>query len=187
MSAEQTIVTREFRVPRQHLLLRAGRRHALYPMLACMAIALVLTGAGLIGDLRWIIVALMVIFIAMPMMLAYLFIWHMLKPAVVVNASPHFVEITTDMLHLTSRIELKDESEKASSNDQTPQNDNPNDSQKEPQYIERRYTFHILTVKADSFGLVFSLKEEKQGQILIPWDAFECKEHPSLILNRYSA
>lgn len=184
MSAEQTIVTREFQVPRQHLLLRAGRRHALYPMLACTATALVLTGAGLMGDLRWIIMALMVIFIAMPMMLAYLFIWHMLKPAVVVNSTPHFVEITADMLHLTSRIELKDEPEKASYNDDPTQKNN---TQKEPQYIERRYTFHILAVKADSFGLAFSLKEEKQGQILIPWDAFECKEHPTLILNRYSA
>lgn len=52
------------------------------------------------GDLRWAIVALMVIFIVLPMLLSLLYFWHMLAPELRLSLLPHRAEISAEGLRI---------------------------------------------------------------------------------------
>jgi len=52
------------------------------------------------GDLRWAMVALMVIFIVLPMLLSLLYFWHMLAPEVRLSLLPHTAEISREGIRI---------------------------------------------------------------------------------------
>lgn len=70
--------------------------------------------AGIVADIRWIIVGLMVVCIVAPMLLALLYFYHGLRPACVVNVLPHTLTLAESSLQATMwpRVKIEKGGEK---------------------------------------------------------------------------
>ncbi len=71
------------------LLLLYGWRWLLVLTLAVLVTMFI----GILVDVRWAIISLMLIFIATPLLMAYLFFYHGLKPITAINVVPHELAI----------------------------------------------------------------------------------------------
>ncbi|MCM1152175.1 MAG: hypothetical protein NC328_00770 [Muribaculum sp.] len=79
-------------------------KYAFWPLIATITVFLALLSIGIFVDLRWIIVALMIICIIAPMIAAFLYIWHALKPVTAINTLPHSIRETPDSLIITVHL-----------------------------------------------------------------------------------
>lgn len=79
---------------------------------------------GAIFDLRWVIVALMILFIVLPMVLAFLFFYYGLDPVSVVNSPPHALEFGDNAItvYIYEMVECSPDTDSSSS---SPENKNP--------------------------------------------------------------
>ena len=71
---------------------------------AATAFVLISVIFSFIYDLRWTVVTLMIIFIIMPMIIAFFYIYHGLKPLSVVNAIPHTLSFSPDEVYVSPVI-----------------------------------------------------------------------------------
>lgn len=79
-------------------------RYAFWPLLATLSLFLLFLTLGIFVDLRWAVVAFMILCIVIPMLGAFLYIWHALKPVTALNTLPHEICETGDSFLLTIYI-----------------------------------------------------------------------------------
>lgn len=152
---------------------------------------LAITGVFL-SDLRYIILALMVMFIAAPMILALVLINHSLDPDVAFNSLIHSLEIDDDSLVLRIyplKIDVEDQNEEKMKNgkkkdDEAVETENPNEAptnetdrknladkiDTENVIVRKIYyeSLHPYTVGSDYVAIPFN----KSGILMIPREAF---------------
>lgn len=81
-----------FRMGRGLFFMVMLRRYGMWWLGSVAALAAAGVVAGIFIDLRWIVVALMIVFILTPAVAAFLYFAHGLAPECVVNVVPHTVE-----------------------------------------------------------------------------------------------
>lgn len=84
----------------QGLLLKAlAKRYAAWIWGAAAAI-IIAGGAGAMLDIRWLILALMLLFVLIPCLAALLYLSAATRPVAAANTLPHFIDFGTDALRL---------------------------------------------------------------------------------------
>lgn len=89
------------------LFMLYGRRFvvaAAIPAAACVV-------ASMVWDLRWLIVALMIIFLFIPLAMAMLYFNYGFKPECFVNVLQHSVKITTSSVRVRAMVTTPDEND----------------------------------------------------------------------------
>lgn len=101
---DEYIETDIFQVPGKRfsmLLLSIYGKPVLFIMLPLVTAGM---AAGIICDLRWIIVAFMLLCIVVPMQLSFMYFYHALRPVTAINATPHKIRFTADGMLISAYV-----------------------------------------------------------------------------------
>ncbi len=114
---------------------------------------------SVIHDLRWIIVALMIVCITAPMMLAFFYIFHGMKPLTVINSLPHTLSFEDDGITATLLSQHK------------------NEETNETEYTELSRRFlpysEIRSYKSGVTSIILPFEKGDKGFIWLPVSAFD--------------
>lgn len=102
----------------QFLFLKNGKTGGIFA--ACAVLILLLYGI-LLSDLRFVILSIMLLFILIPMVYAFIFIKDMLHPDIAFNTLPHSLNYSTDLDSLIIKIYKKERLNKSESDAYTMQ------------------------------------------------------------------
>lgn len=122
---------------------------------------MLLTAAVLsvVHDLRWVIVAFMIICIAAPMMLAFFYIFHGMKPITVINSLPHTLSFGEEGITATLLSPHK------------------NEETNETEYIELSRQLlpysEIRSYKSGVTSIILPFEKGDKGFIWLPVSAFD--------------
>lgn len=112
------IETSVFRMPQRSLISYLFRRYGKgWLISAGIATAGLILCALILGDVRYAIIAMMIIFIIIPLAMAFLYLNHALKPGVSFNILPHTLSLRTNEVIvkvIKSEIDLEEKREKKS-------------------------------------------------------------------------
>lgn len=146
------IVSEIFRVPRGVMIRKMAFRFARLPMTA-LSILIIAAAVVAIFDIRWLIVALMLICIVTPMVMAWLYFYYGLRPECFVNILPHRVLINTKGIKV---FLLQGEEEEY----------------KETEYVFDRAALKPFTIGMKSITVPVSRKNRITGFLILTSDAF---------------
>lgn len=148
-SQNKPLTTQEFRMGASRFALEMIFRYAGVWLITLAAIALAGVIFGLVVDIRWFVLGLMVSFIIFPLLLAFLYYYYALRRDCVVNYLPHRLSIMPDSgLVATMRVD---------------------------ENTERNETFaweSLFPYKIGSNSAVVPMKAPLKGFIWIPASAF---------------
>ncbi|MBD5356472.1 MAG: hypothetical protein HDR88_09670 [Bacteroides sp.] len=144
------------------------------PWLAAIAVVLCpLIILGICIDLRWLIVALMVVFIIIPLILAFAFFYYGLNPVSVINSTYHSLEFETGQIAAT----LYNAPPPSGNKNKTGEND----SKEKPDYEVRSQAKIDYSDVSDFVvgisDIILRTKFSGKGFLLIPLTAFRDKSH----------
>lgn len=140
-------------------------------LLSCSLLAVGGIALGIVIDLRWLVVALMIIFIVIPFVLAFLYYYYGLRRECYVNTIPHRFIINGE--GLTCRLYIPDLN-----------------SEKERTYRTRDEFFPYTSMKRFVIGsnsAVIPLRSPAKGFLWIPADSFNNTDHLSALLKLLDA
>ncbi len=162
------IKTKVFRMNRSSFIKEMTWLYGMPWIAAATAFVLISVIFSFIYDLRWTIVTLMIIFIIMPMIIAFFYIYHGLKPLSVVNAIPHTLSFSPDEVYVSL----------LSPPETIPDNEHADDNAKsEPELIEtasRHIPYSRLgKYKTGTNSVIFPIEGDDGGFLWIPLSAFE--------------
>lgn len=155
-------------------------RYAAAWLLALSMLAVVGLAFGVAVDLRWMVVALMLVFVVIPMVLAVCYYYFGLRRECYVNAFPHTLEITPEGITATMHFKSR-----------RPAGENPADemeTEPEEKIVTEFFPSEMLgdiRLGPSSFTLPVTSRGEKAegmgkhrsaGFIWIPVEAFDCEE-----------
>lgn len=127
--------------------------------------------AGIFIDLRWLIIALMIVFIVIPMILAFAFFYYGLNPISVINSTPHSLEFREDGIMATLYTPVPTDQKKV----EEPEKENT------PTYeLRSKTTIDYSAVSDFVVGLsdiILRTKLSGKGFLSIPVTAFIDKNH----------
>lgn len=171
------------------LALQRGKWWGIFGL--AIVVVLILISIAL-ADIRWAIVSAMVIFIIIPMSMAFLYIYYALKPNVVFNVLPHTVETTSTGVEITlyEKIEPtpeegdqggegeKEDTENGTAEDKIKEKSTDgleNDETKYRELSKKQYDYsQIGRYELGMNSVIFHLKPE--GYMIVPQKAFERQE-----------
>ena len=89
MESKVVIESREIRMSHGNFVSQLVFRYAGWWLLALSAVAVTGVVFGITVDLRWFVAGMMVVFIIIPMVLAFLYYYYALRKEFYVNMTPH--------------------------------------------------------------------------------------------------
>lgn len=123
---------------------------------------------GVVMDLRWLVISLLIICVVTPMVLAFLYYYYGLRRGCYVNAVPH--RIVIDDSGLIARLVT-----------------GVRNSDSEEEFVTRDELFPYESLKRFTIGsnsAIVPLREKGAGFLWIPADAFGDPEHLAALLKR---
>lgn len=195
----KAVTTGEFAVPKGQFMRHLAGKFAWKTLVVLAAGVTVCAVLGIILDLRWFIVALMVVFILTPMLAALLYFNYGLRPEGFVNVLPHRVTIHPDgtieaeaYFTVQNYEDEPDPWEKADekwnkTEEDAEENSNENSDEEtgekpapaEPERRSRTYRFirsESRPYTAAGSGICIHLSAPARGSIIIPYHAFASPE-----------
>lgn len=137
-SAETSI----FRISQSSILMFLLRKHAVWAVISTSVIIVVLAALAIaLADVRYAILALMVVCIIAPMVLVMLYFYYALKPDVVFNVLPHSLELTPEGIKVTlfeckeKEVEDKNVKEADDGENVSETEEEKEGSKEEPEYV----------------------------------------------------
>lgn len=98
---DKTLSTNTFRMSQRSFITLLARKHGLpYAIPALIVIIALIITAVILSDLRYLILALMLLFIVIPMIAALLYINYALSPLRAFNALPHAILLAPTNIHI---------------------------------------------------------------------------------------
>lgn len=88
-------------MPRRQLITNLLQLYGWGPVAVTLIVSIPALAAGIFLDIRWLIVFFLVICVVSPMVLAFIFIFHGLRPSTASNLTPHTIEINKDGIHIS--------------------------------------------------------------------------------------
>lgn len=182
---QSVITTDSFKMPHaQFVRALAARFGGSRLLIALCALLTATLAAGLLADWRWAVVALMLIFVAAPMVAAYLYFAHGLRRECYVNIAPHTVSISPQGLKVevsvmpypTDETDAESAGEAAAESSQAAE-------QKQETAAEplRTYTLEIDRRRLgrytiDPRGVTIRIESPDPGFIRLPYSAFASEQ-----------
>lgn len=173
-------------------------------VLSVMAVGALI--AGIIIDVRWAIVFLMVVFIVTPLLMGFLYFFHGLRQTTASNVVPHTLLFTDNRFTIRILEEKKKEDPDSEEPDSymkaTPKAEDDTEDKtkeeetsdaekklKEEKELTTRYEFSIPYSAIERYqsgrdGFIISLKKPHQGFIWLPYTAFSKREDMEMALRR---
>lgn len=148
-------------------------------VLSLMAVAGI--ALGITVDLRWLMVGLMVVFVAVPMVLAFLYYYHGLRRGCFVNTIAHRIVIEDDGLTARLIIPVYPAGEEKESGQESGQ------EAETVSYRTRDEFFpyaDMETFRIGSDSAIIPLRAPSTGFLWIPADAFNDTRHLSDLLRK---
>ncbi len=136
------------------------------PAAITVAVLVILLILGFVNDLRFAILAFMLLFTVIPFMTAIMYFLFGLKPATALNGLPHNISLTSKGLNVTVfPRQLADEEE-------------------EPEPVVRTFTLSSTTkYSSDSYGITIWPAGHKSGFLTIPYHVFDDTDQFSQWMN----
>lgn len=169
---EKELYIEPFRIPNSRLLLvLLGEFGAIFSLLIFL-VTLVFIILGFFLGYRYFVLALLWIFIVVPLICFYLYIFHALKPLSAYNSLIHSLEFTNEELNITLYSPIKDKKGKKEKYDIN------EDAEIKDSEINDEKTFSvkdykIYKVKKGGFGVSLFFNSPLQGMLLIPYSSFK--------------
>lgn len=176
------MLTEEFSVSQGKLLAGILLRERRGWLTVCAIVIAAATVAGIMFDLRILILTLMITMIVIPSVMALLYLNHALKPVCALNALPHRVALHADSLMIIAKAkESKDKEDRANAEDEG--------EVAEKEFNERiiEYTLPlngIASVKASADALTLYPAKRSEGIITIPYRRFLSQEMADLAYSK---
>lgn len=102
MTTTERIELTEYSMPQGRVLSVVAARHLRFPITVCSILTIGFLVAGFF-DLRFLVVALMVLFVVTPMLMAWVYIRHCLTRDAAMNVAPHEVSLSDDYIEVRWR------------------------------------------------------------------------------------
>lgn len=116
------IVTDEYSMPRSRVLSVVAAHRLLWPIVIMLLAFIALMTVGVVYDLRYVVLAFMVLFVIMPMMLAWVYIRYCLTRDAAMNVATHTLVITDESISVNWRPSLlSSEKREAEKEDREPE------------------------------------------------------------------
>ncbi len=107
------IRTEEYKITKSLMLRILARRHLLTPMLILAAAAISLAVTGFLVDLRLVMLAALVLFVALPLIMAFVYIFYAFNSKVVLNIVEHFATFGPEEIEVVWRPNLQKSEQKS--------------------------------------------------------------------------
>lgn len=168
--AQGDIQTQMLRM-RQSVFIKEMLRLYGMPWITAFSVLLVSSVALIIfNDLKWAVVTFMIVCIAAPIIMAFFYIYHGMRPVTVINTLPHTLRFDKDAIIATLFSESK------------------NENTGEPEYSElsrRRLPYSELEkYKTGLTSILLPFRGGEKGFIWLPVSAFENKDGFDMAMNR---
>ena len=159
------VTTASFRIPHGRYIMTMAMCQARLP-LGLLAVAVVAAAvAAIVVDLRWIVVALMLVMIILPMVAAMLYFNYGLRPEGFVNVVPHTLTFGDGKIEAEVTFPSLDAE--------------PDDDAPQPPVV-RRYSFALARPAryvTSGNGLIITLGAPDKGVLIVPYAAFDDEQH----------
>lgn len=189
-AVNQTVITTDsFKMPHAQFVRALAARFGGTRLLMALCVLLAATlAAGLLADWRWAVVALMLIFVAAPMVAAYLYFAHGLRRECYVNIAPHTVSISPQGLKVEVSVmpyptDETDAEAAAESVGEAAAESSQAAEQKQETAAEplRTYTLEIDRRRLgrytiDPRGITIRIESPDPGFIRLPYSAFASEQ-----------
>ena len=118
-NSPRTINLENYVMPKSLMLKVVAMRYMRRSLSIFFLILIVLVALGVIFNWKWLILALMMVFIAGPIILMWLYVRHCISLEIAMNTSEHYLTISEDgikcrwrpLLHITSEKEKENDSD----------------------------------------------------------------------------
>lgn len=170
---EEDVVTGRFRMPAAKFASRLAIYYALRPIalicvavLACMIIGFLMNPP----DLRWIAGGLMLLFVAAPMLLAFLYISKGFNPGCFFNTLNHTVVFSDSDVSVNIFPRYDEEEEE------------------EPEAVEIKYAYRsVMKIDVGGEAVTLRLGDNREGFLWIPYTAFSDPEALQMAMSKLRA
>lgn len=161
---ETLLSTKIFKMGKAKMFGALLSRFAFWWLFALGLLTGILLVAGVAADIRYAIVALLLVFIVIPGLGACFYLWHGLAPATALNILPHHIIFSTDGMKVVVQTSPLEEKE------------NEDGLETEVQEYETRcieFPYNELDgYNPAKQGIYVNLTDRKKGFLYIPYSAF---------------
>lgn len=168
--------SRVFRMSASRFAMELLFRYAWIWLLSLSLLAVAGLVLGVTVDLRWLIAALMIVCIVLPMVLGFFYYFYGLRRGCFVNTVPHRIVVRDD--GLVCRLWIKESPESV-------ENESEEDQKPKIRFRDEIFPFSAMgkfVIGKDS--AIVPLKKPSAGFLWIPADSFADTEHLSALLQR---
>lgn len=141
---------------------------------------------GIVVDIRWLIVALMVVFIIIPMGASFIYYYYGLRKEFYINTVLHSVAVGDDALMVRMRFPISDaEDEKIPNDSEESSEEIETCKKREIEWKEREVSFEYKDLKPYVIGhdsAIIPIKSSAGGFIWLPLTAYESAEEMKEVL-----
>lgn len=156
-----TITTSRIAISKSKMFMAMIGKFAKSVIVLSVLLATIGIAAGIIIDIRWLIVSLMIIFIVIPMLMLIIYFNYGLKPECFINILPHTISFSPSGIEVITYTTI----------------DNENGN--EPKTTERKYHFSKAEIKPYSTSansLYIPIGKHDSGILIVPYSSFDSKD-----------
>ncbi len=158
MESKVVIESREIRMSHGNFVSQLVFRYAGWWLLALSAVAVTGVVFGITVDLRWFVAGMMVVFIIIPMVLAFLYYYYALRKEFYVNMTPHRLLVGENGISAILRIAGQED---------------PDESGSEVTELEVFFSYSVMkSCIASDNSFVITFRKQCKGFLWFPSDAF---------------
>lgn len=170
------IETKEIRMAPKQMLTVLFLQYGMPWLWVSLAGIIVFIVLGAVVDLRFFVLALIWIFLVLPLMMAFLYFFYGMEPLTVFNSIPHRVRFEDGNLfiHVVRKGGREEEKEETETNEDREENEG------------REYQYNgAIFDKLNKGGDYIILSAKKQGWLWLPYSGFENIEQLNTIVENY--
>lgn len=150
--------------------------------------------AGIIYDIRWAIVSLMILFIVAPFLMSYLYFFHGLRPLTASNKANHTISFEDDAFTLSIFGKKEDDAGYEDREDKEPEpsgreEETADNHLKSEEWIIRHQFTVPYSLKdrliAGSDGYIILFRTPHKGFLWLPYDSFNHPEDMRNVIKKF--
>lgn len=158
-----------FKIPLNKLLFALLGEFGFYFSLLIFIVTLAFVCLGFFFGYKFFILALLWLFIVVPLICFYLYIFHVLKPLTVYNSLLHSLEFKNNEIYITTYHKIQDKKTEKGINENVEKKETTGQLETKIFYIK---DFIIGKMKNGTYGMSLFFNSPQQGILMIPYFSF---------------
>lgn len=173
--------TEVIRMSNSRLIVTMFYLYSLCPIVILVILAVAAITAGIVYDIRWAIVFLLVVFIVTPLLMTFLYFYHGLRSSTASNVTPHTLlfsheGITVKILEVDDKP-LDPDDNTPDAEEQPCSTDENKPRHSSPKHYSLRHKLFFPYAGIDRYragrdGFIITLREPEKGFLWLPYDSF---------------